>query len=60
MPSEVTGIDNTNICEFCDCLFCKKGPLGSNNCTVKVACNSDGKCPKPILHNTCPWFDSKY
>lgn len=61
MPIEVTGQDSTLKCELCDCLFCKAGPLGSNNCTEKgTFCNGDGKCSKIVEHNTCPSFNPKF
>lgn len=59
MLMEVVGIDTIDKCEMCECTFCKKGPLGSNNCNLKHVCKCDGKCAQIIPHNTCPEFDPK-
>ena len=60
MPMEISGMDTISKCEGCACTFCKKGPLGSNQCKVKPPCGGDGNCKKAIQFSTCPDFDPKY
>lgn len=60
MPMEIVGIDSTNKCEFCACTFCKKGPLGTQKCALKLMCVADGQCSRSVPEGTCPEFDPKF